>query len=156
MTKKPKTVKYAVRLARVRFETLTIEIDAGETEAARSEVLNAALNLAESSGDERWKLEPFDKKSYCPFVQDYASQADADSDPGDDEPGTLADYVVEGAEELRYMLLAANVNDGEGYIVPQPWWILHCAPLMQEDVAGDWAGGVSELAGMGSDEDDQD
>jgi len=134
-------LKHYVLLCRPRFEVAVIEIDAEEHRAAEV----AALEKV-SLGFKGWRLVPFDSREYRPHVEQCMSESDIEIDAEiAPEVDVLAEArAVKRDEYTRYALVMADIFDGEGKVLPQPW-MFELPPMLEHDLCDDW---ITDLKGV--------
>jgi hypothetical protein len=108
-----------VQVARLRIETTIIGIDADDG-ANDAGVEREAIETASSLAEENWKLLPFDRRTYEPFVQSIISQEERAEMAKIGSKASIT-TLVDANEETRYLLLKADCATGEATVVLQPW-----------------------------------
>lgn len=140
MSQNSKPGKYYVKLVRMVVQAADFEVDAADEE----EAVRKAAEEAVETGDEKWTGK-FDPDEYSYDIQVLLGPDElADEDIGRPTIGTGPE------DDVRYALLKADINAGEGQFCPQSWMFRE-SDLLLSDVCGDWARDVSEL-GEGHDE----
>jgi len=137
---------YLVKVARPVFEVTVVEVRAGSHEEAVALAREAAAEIP----DEAWSG-AFDPDSYGFDIQDVidVEQMQAMISDGIASPDAFA--MPEGPSDgIRYAVLRADTEGGEGSIEPQPW-MQDVVELMLADLASDWAAELQELAEDGFD-----
>ena len=146
-------MKHYVRVCRPRFEVAVLEIEADDDEQAQDIAIREATELPR----ERWHLLPFNGEHYQPHVETCHSEHTIDANAADEE-GVREAYVEElkspeageAIEDIRYLLLFADVWSGEGRVVFEPWFrfCVDEPELIEHDLAGDW---MRKLKAVGED-----
>ena len=131
--------KYRLKLGRFRLQTTIVEIDAPNSDAATAKAIARASHLPTS----RWHDE-VDPKFHSPHVQDYFGP---DSDT-DDEEVDFSRADDELGENVRYLVLKADVGTGEGSIILAPW-LKHESDLTIADLCMDWIAQLERLRADG-------
>lgn len=121
-------MKYFVSLVRPVFERAVVEIEAQSLVEAQEKALEAAGDLPDTS----WKG-AFDPSGYAFHIERAAEAEDVDS-WADESDGA----------GIRYALLQADVDSGEGNLLPQPW-MAQTSALLVADVGEDWIGDLESL-----------
>lgn len=124
-------MKYFVSLVRPVFERAVVEVEAGSYSDAQVKALEAAAGLPDSS----WRGD-YKPSQYAFHIE---RTADADDAPEWVRAPDLTD--------MCYALLQADVDSGEGSLMPQPW-MAEQSSLLLADVSEDWAGDI-EAFGAG-------
>jgi hypothetical protein len=132
---------HIVRLCRVRFEIAIVEVKAEDEEAAMEKALSKHIP------DAKWHLLPFDAEAYVPHVESCVSDHTIDANSA--EPGDREEYLAELRSPLydhdvRYMLLQADVADGEGRVLIDPWYPQHPG-LRELDMISDWGSTLQDM-----------
>ncbi len=126
---------YTVRLVRPVFQQVTVEVQAWSQSSAVQKAIKQTRVLRQSD----WNTPDFDDGEYEVHVQSiidnqhiYENSADPHreikqfrSNKGD--PGNI-----------RYLLLAADLETGAGELLIQPWFT-NCSHLLQADLCTDWS-----------------
>ncbi len=131
---------YYVQVARQRIETSVIKVavDAEDDELAAE----AALDRAEELPPSAWQPQPFNPGDYRPFVQALMAESEL-KPPIVDE--LCIENQIQAEAEIRYLLLKANCDTGEGKVVLQPWLVVDPPDLLASDLAREWANAVDNL-----------
>jgi hypothetical protein len=140
-------VKHYVRICRLRFEVMMVEVEGDDHDSA--ELL--ALARADDARAPDWQLLPFDKNAYRLHVERCLSADDIAlaTDDGESEVTAVANArSLEPDEDTRYHLLHADVNSGEGEVILQPWFADE-GDLMQHDLSKDWIATLSQYVDEG-------
>lgn len=132
-----------VQVARLRIETTIVGIDADD-DADDAGVEREAIETASSLAEADWKLIPFDRGAYEPFVQAIISQAEIAEMA---EMGSKASIttLVDANEDTRYLLLKADCATGEAAVVLQPWLNVDEPDLLTSDLCKAWLMALEEL-----------
>ncbi len=126
---------YQVVVSRPIIQTVIVEVEADGDEQAAEAALDQALLLSQDA----WSGE-FDASSYGFDVIGLLPKDEAQSaeDP----------YLQDRCDAIKYLLLRADAESGEGALLFQPW--LHDEPaLFVADVCQDWLDDVQLLADEG-------
>ena len=133
MARSPEHVRYYVRVARIRFDTAVVEVDASDDGDAEQRAIESA-QLLPSTG---WQLQPFDSTAYKPHVEAMVAQDEL-----------LESEEVEDAlsrNETRYLLLKDDCGTGEGDVILQPWFNTEEPDLLASDLCVEWIGSLEQL-----------
>ncbi|OYW55214.1 MAG: hypothetical protein B7Y80_09600 [Hyphomicrobium sp. 32-62-53] len=141
-------MRYVARLVRPRFEFAIVEVDLPE-DAADGRVCAAVLELALSSGT-HWEMRAHDPGLYQPHVEMFMSDLTMAAEGYTPDEGRAWMSEADGMAHDRYLLLHADIDMGEGRVLPEPW-VRDCYGLLLEDISGDWVSGLTQL-GMRSDD----
>jgi hypothetical protein len=129
--------KFYIRVCRPRFEVATIEVTAADHDDAES---LARMDAAELS-DDKWKLLPFDRKSYIPHAEEIWSDNDMGANADNETPKQelIREFMaLEDERDQLYLLLMGDPTTGEGDVVFEPWCRSDAPELLEMDLSGDW------------------
>lgn len=136
--------RHYAQVARLRLETAIIEFEAdtGNDDGAQQIAEQEAKRLPQSA----WRLQPFDRKAYAPFVMSLLDETEVDEcqelNPRKSvDPHKLVD--VSGA--TCFTLLSADLDTGEGDLIRQPWLDVDPPSLLLSDIARDWTDKLEAL-----------
>ena len=125
---------FTVRLVRPVFETVVVEVEAWSHKDARRKALDSADKLPV----EDWAAVTFDEREYSPHVAsiiDNQEIYETSLNPhAKIRASRLADQVP---ETIKYMILAADLESGEGHCLPQPWFE-YAETSLQADLCSGW------------------
>jgi hypothetical protein len=144
----PATTRYRIRLARMRLETMDVTIEEADDDAGRKRAQEIAVAEALGSLDKKWDGVPWDPGNYDPWVEEIASEGDAEAN------GTTLDKIFRvplnedepDERHFNYLVLLADMDTGEGRVCWQPWFSKPVG-LMEVDVGGDWIDAIGEVTG---------
>lgn len=124
---------FTVKLVRPVLETLVIEVEAWSGNSARQK----ALDIANERPATDWSVATSDAQDYRPHVASTIDNQDVyetSSNPHEElRTFRSADRMPEG---IKYMILAADLENGEGHWLPQPWFE-NAEPALQVDLCSD-------------------
>lgn len=139
-------MKHYVRLCRPRFEVAVLEIEAEDDDPAMLAALEQAENVP--AGD--WHLQSISDEVYLPHVELCHSEHTIEANIGDDaaerEEYVKELHAIDRPNEIRYLLLLADVGTGEGRVIYEPWFSAGEPELLEHDLVGDW---MLELQSVG-------
>ncbi len=125
---------FTVRLVRPVFETVVVEVEAWSRKGARRKALDCADKLPAKD----WAAVTFDEGEYSPHVASIVDNQEiyeTSLNPhAEIRKSRLADRMP---ETLRYMILAADLESGEGHCLPQPWFE-YAETSLQADLCSGW------------------
>lgn len=127
-------MKQYILLCRPRFEVALVEIEDDNIQRAQ----RRALELAPSD-PASWALAPFDGQNYHPHVERCLPEPAAEISMylGEFEKTAAGVRALVQDEDTRYLLLKADLCDGEGKVLRQPL-MLELSPILEHDLCGDW------------------
>lgn len=131
--------KHYVKLVRFRIEEAFVEVKAADHQTAEDQAL--ALDLM---GEVRWGMRPYDDEVYEPFGELVLSALDLEADHGSVASGKRWLKSEESHDTFQYCFVMADVGNGEGKFVAQPW-LEEMGGLWIEDVTGDWIADINRL-----------
>jgi hypothetical protein len=136
-----KRVSHLVRVARIRIETAVVRIEGDDRDDEEAE--HEAIEKAASLPDDVWVMQPFDESAYRPHVQ---SMIPRDEIAELTEEGRSAEHeLADLGEAIRYQLLKANCDTGEGDLALQPWLEVDEPDLLASDLCSGWIGALQDL-----------
>jgi hypothetical protein len=134
-------VSHLVRVARIRIETAVVQIEEDDRDDEEAE--RQAIETAASLPDDVWVMQPFDEGAYRPHVQSMISR---DGIAELTEEGRSAEVeLADLGEAIRYQLLKANCDTGEGELVLQPWLEVDEPDLLASDLCCGWIDALQDL-----------
>ncbi len=131
---------YQVAVSRPVIRTVIIEVDAESDEQAAEMALDKATQLSEQA----WSGE-FEPESYGYDIVDVVPKDDILEQQEEDES-----YLAQRIDAVRYLLLRADADAGEGALLFQPW-LQFAPPLVIADICQDWLEDMQLLADEGVD-----
>ena len=131
--------KHYVKLVRFRIEEAFVEVTAANHRTAEDQALQLDM-----MGEIRWGMRPYDEETYEPFAEFVLAGHDLEADHGSVASGKRWLKSEESHDTFRYCFLMADVGDGEGKLIAQPW-LDEMGGLWIEDVTGDWLEDVNRL-----------
>ena len=136
MARTSKWLKFFVQVARPRFDTAIVEVEATDDGDAERKALAKAKRLPATE----WTTQSFDAKVYCAHVTIIA----ADELPVAEQTDRARAAELLAESETRYVLLK-SACEGEGDLLLQPWLVVDQPDLLTSDLCRDWLGALSEL-----------
>jgi hypothetical protein len=102
-----------------------------------------AIEKAELLPDDAWVMQPFDETAYRPHVQSMISREEIAelTQEGRSADAELADL----GEAIRYQILKANCDTGEGELALQPWLQVDEPDLLASDLCRGWIDALEDL-----------
>lgn len=141
---------YSVKVVRPVFQWAVVEVEASCLASAKKSALRHAAAL--SAGE--WATAEFRDCDYAPHVEramDHQELHETCPDPhraiGEFQSNT------QPSEGVRYLLLAADLENREGCSLTQPWFE-GADPLLQSELCSDWVDlldFITENDGLGDD-----
>lgn len=138
--------KHYVRIVRPRFELMVVEVSAADHKEA--EML--ALEQADDADDDAWTLLDHDPGTYDAHVQRCTSEDDVEANSsGPSERAEIVQTLLDPTpdEDFKYLLLLADVADGEGRVIWERWLKFHEPDLLESDLIDDWISALIVLRG---------
>ena len=137
-TSRPRKIHALV--ARVRFETAVVSFSAGsglDDQQLKDIAVDHAIEFPENA----WRPADCDDGSHQPF----AVSVIAEPDPENEASPAKARHTRGQLGSYRFLLLQADIENGEGALVLQPWFSCDRATLLMADVAKDWIAALQRL-----------
>jgi hypothetical protein len=132
-------VAHAALVVRFRMETAVVEF---ETFDSDEEIKDIAENEARFLGEDEWSSVPFNEEDYNFSITTIATLGD----PGYPTRKSLRKMDEEVAD-FRFVPLFADVNNGSGTVIWQPWFALtEPLDILMSDIGNDW---LNELQSKG-------
>ncbi len=129
--------RHYVRVCRPRFEITIVEVDEANSDYAKIRAAVVASNLPAKA----WKILPFDKERYFPHVE--ACITENDMEPTDWIGQSIEAQIAEFRDVTQdrskaYLLLMADIEDGEGDLIAEPWCDCTDPGALELDIADHW------------------
>jgi hypothetical protein len=126
---------FAIKLMRPIFQTAVVLVEA----ANETQAIARAFRMARGLPEDEWEGR-FDPRIYAIALQHVVNATDAIEERGlpqsvDSEVSLAAELA--SSDDIRYLLLKADADSGEGATLAQPW-LRRCSDFLLADFARDW------------------
>ena len=136
MVKDTRSTPCVVQVARLRIETAFVAFAMIDEHSTDVEAM--AVYLAEALPDEAWSASRFDAEEYGPFVLRRVPRG------GKDEKSSSGEHVEKSGRHIKFVLLAADMSEGVGLFIDQPW-LANGSKVLRTQMISDW---IANLGGL--------
>lgn len=125
---------YSVKLVRPVFQWVVIEVESWSLASAKKTALRKAAALSANE----WAISEFHDRDYAMHVECAMDHQEIhETCPNPHQEIRTFQSTDQASENIRYLLLAADVENREGDCLPQPWFE-RADSMLQSELCLDW------------------